>query len=228
MTDPQGTPLPRSVLIVTGVENGPFRYRGSHLLGELRLLGHPAAALGKTSFVHRNALSQELIDISEIARLARRPAGTVRLGYFSGTRTHSLDFGAIASAIANVLVKRPAVRLEVVGPLELPPALGPFSERIHRRPVVPWRDLPALLSGVDVNLAPLELDERFCHAKSELKWFEAAVAGVATIASPTEPFRYAIRDGENGMLAETPEQWDSRLLALVEHGALRAPASGAA
>lgn len=73
----------------------------------------------------------------------------------------------------------------------------------------------------DVNLAPLELGNVFCEAKSELKFIEAALADVPTVASPTEPYRRAIRDGENGYLARNPEEWYAALLRLVDDPALR-------
>ena len=197
-------------------------------VGATEVLARTASALGKPAFVHRNALSQELIDLSTAAKATRRPGGAPRIGYYSGTRTHARDFATIATSLANVLGARPEVRMELVGPLELPAALRPFAARIDRKPVVPWRELPALVAQVDVNVVPLELDDLFCHAKSELKWFEAAVAGVATIASPTEPYLHAIRDGETGMLAKGPQEWEARLLALLDDPSLRARLAGAA
>jgi SAM-dependent methyltransferase len=73
----------------------------------------------------------------------------------------------------------------------------------------------------DVNLAPLEVGNPFCEAKSELKLFEAALVDVPTIASPTGPYRRAIRDGETGFLAATPRAWKDALTQLVEDPMLR-------
>ena len=190
-------------------------------LGSTETLARAAEGLGKKAFVHRNTLSRELIAISEAARSARQPSREVRLGYFSGTRTHTRDFREIAPVLARVLDARPTARLLVTGPLELPRELERFRLRTGRLPIAPWRQLPSLLVQADVNLAPLELDERFCHAKSELKWFEAAAAGVPTIASPTEPFRFAIRDGETGFLAQSPQEWEEKLLRMIDDAPLR-------
>ena len=52
----------------------------------------------------------------------------------------------------------------------------------------------------------------FTNCKSELKYFEAAIAGTITVATPTEPFARAIVDGENGFLA-TAWQWGDKLRA---------------
>src|SRR5438270_307388 len=70
-------------------------------------------------------------------------------------------------------------------------------------------------AGPDINLAPLEPSNPFCEAKSELKFFEAAVVGVPTIASATEPFAAAIEDGVSGLLANDAEGWRRALDLLV-------------
>ena len=72
-----------------------------------------------------------------------------------------------------------------------------------------------------MNIAPLELGNAFCEAKSELKFFEAALVDVVTVASPTGPFRRAIRNGENGFLASNEIEWYQTLLKLADDSALR-------
>ena len=79
-----------------------------------------------------------------------------------------------------------------------------------------------------MNLAPLEVGNPFCEAKSELKYFEAALAGVPTIASPTGPYRRAIRHGETGFLAETSSEWRDALERLVGNADLRTQIAAAA
>lgn len=92
---------------------------------------------------------------------------------------------------------------------------------------VPWQRLPDLLATFDVNLAPLEHGNPFCEAKSELKWVEAAAVGVPTVASPTAPFRSAIRHGETGFLASTTQEWVDAL-RLLATDPVRRQAVGAA
>ena len=50
----------------------------------------------------------------------------------------------------------------------------------------------------------------FTNCKSELKYFEAAVVGTQTIASPMFTYARAIRHGENGYLAQA-HQWADRI-----------------
>ena len=93
------------------------------------------------------------------------------------------------------------VRLRLGGHLGAHPALAPWQARIQRVPFVPWHELFAVLAGVDVQLAPLRLDDAFSDAKSEVKYLEAGALGVPTVASPTAAFRRVIVEGRNGLLA---------------------------
>jgi glycosyltransferase involved in cell wall biosynthesis len=47
-------------------------------------------------------------------------------------------------------------------------------------------------------------------------------AGVPAVASPVGVNRAIIRHGENGLLADTPEEWAGGLARLIEDAALRA------
>lgn len=173
--------------------------------------------------VHRNAVSGEM-EAQAAAALARVPRpddGWVRIAYFSGTRTHHRDFAVCLPALLRLLETRPRVRLMLVGHLDLPEALRPFRSRLEITPLVPWQELPALFRRADINLAPLEADNRFTEAKSELKYYEAALLGVPTVASDLPSFRYAITHGENGYLCRAPEEWSAALEALVDDPALR-------
>ncbi len=87
--------------------------------------------------------------------------------------------------------------------------------------MVPLPELPVEMARFDINLAPLETGNVFCEGKSELKYFEAALVDVVTVASPTGPMRRAMRDGETGFLVSTADEWHERLLALVDDPDLR-------
>ncbi len=88
--------------------------------------------------------------------------------------------------------------------------------------MLPWTELPGVLRDLDVNLAPLEPGSIFNEAKSAIKWLEAALTSTPTIASPTEPFREAITDGHNGILATTPDEWSRAIEGLLDDSDARA------
>jgi SAM-dependent methyltransferase len=109
----------------------------------------------------------------------------------------------------------------LVGHLDSGENFAPFGERIELRPPVPWQDLPRLIRRVDINLAPLELDNPFTECKSSLKYFEAAILGVPTVASDLEPYRESVAHGENGYLCRTEEEWFQCISRLIEESSLR-------
>ena len=202
-----------------------------------------AAALrvrGTTTFCLCNGFTEASYRRARLAVRRRRTKatdGVVRIGYAAGTRTHQRDFGQVAQAVASVLRERPKCRLvlyrhkETAQPLVDPSefeALGDLQDRIEWRDFVPQEMLMDEFAQFDINLAPLETGNPFCESKSELKFVQAALVDVCTVASPTGPFRRAIRQGQSGFLAEDCEQWKSTLLRLVDDPALRRAAGCAA
>lgn len=167
---------------------------------------------------------------SRKARRQKKPDGLFRMGYASGSRTHQKDFAGILPGICSILAKFPQARL-VVYPmtllLEEYPELAAFEAQIEKRDMVPVEDLVYEYALYDVNLCPLEAGNVFCECKSQLKFFEAALCGTPTVASPTDPFARYIRHGINGFLAETPEEWAHCLESLLTRPEL-GPALGKA
>ena len=80
---------------------------------------------------------------------------------------------------------------------------------------------------MDLALAPLELGNDFCRAKSEVKFVEAGALGVPTVASRIDPYQDAITEGRDGLLVAREDEWVAALSSLIEE-AERARALGAA
>ncbi|MFT8515645.1 MAG: glycosyltransferase [Acetobacter persici] len=156
--------------------------------------------------------------------------GLLRIGYATGSRTHQRDFAGVAGILANLMRERPDLRLVLFRepgnhqPVLLMnefPELSPVAHQIEWRDMVPLPDLPAETARFDIAIAPLESGSLFCNAKSELKFFEAALAGVPSIVSPTAPFRQCVVEGVSGFLADTPQEWEAALVALLDNPDLR-------
>ncbi|KKU54751.1 MAG: Glycosyl transferase group 1 [Candidatus Moranbacteria bacterium GW2011_GWE2_47_10] len=74
---------------------------------------------------------------------------------------------------------------------------------------------------MDINIVPLELGNPFCEAKSELKFFEAGIVGVPTVAVANRTFSEAIEEGVDGFLAKDTQQWIEKLELLILDANLR-------
>jgi glycosyltransferase involved in cell wall biosynthesis len=171
--------------------------------------------------VSPNAVSAAMVSAAMRVRPASRVGENVTLAYLSGTPTHDRDFLEAADAVLWTLEHVPYVELLVVGYLNLDDRFDAYSARVHKLEAVPWRRLPAVLAAVDVNLAPLEPGSRFTDAKSCLKYLEAAIVGVPTVASATSDFRRALEPGVSGFLAGDDVEWRAALDELIASAARR-------
>jgi glycosyltransferase involved in cell wall biosynthesis len=219
--------------------DGVRRYRAALLNADesifsTKYLADKASETSGSSHWLPNGFDHRMLGAANAAKVARktdqRAPERVRLGYASGTLTHQKDFGVAVPALARILRERSEVTLTAVGQLDLQefPQLRPYQDRIERRPFVAFAQVPREIARFDVNLAPLEIGNPYCEAKSELKYYEAALVGVPTVASGTQTFRDAIRHGETGFIAMTVDDWYTHLSVLVGDRQLRDSIAAAA
>ncbi len=171
----------------------------------------------KPVFVNPNAVSVEMVNLSAKIYASREPnIDTCCLGYFSGYKGHTIDFELIIPSINAIMLRYPYVDLKIVGLLDL--NLSKFDPLIQNRiqfvEPVDWQQLLPTLSTIDINLAPL-VDTPYNRSKSAVKFLEAALVGVPTIASNLEPYQEIVSES-TGMLAETPAEWYQALKLLIE------------
>lgn len=178
---------------------------------------------GKSVYIVRNQLSRQDVACADALLPGRQksPDGTVRIAYFSGTKSHDKDFAVAQEAIASVMEKYPNTRLFLAGPLHTGPSLDRFRSRIDRLPYVDRKEHFANIARCDINIAPLEIGNPFCESKSELKFFEAGILEVPTVASATGTFKQAIEDGVDGFVATESAEWEEKLTRLVGDADLR-------
>lgn len=209
-----------------------------------------AAELGKyvpEVFINRNTASDEMCRLSKQAvynrdmlpllpdseldkkalavkrnniKKAEAEKGFVKIGYFSGSITHNDDIELILPVLSKVMEKHENAHLYFVGELDIPAELESFRDRIHSMPFVDWKELPGLIAGVDINIAPL-CGTVFNAAKSENKWVEAALVKVPTIASRVGAMEHMISDGETGLLCGSETEWLAAFDKLIADSAYR-------
>jgi glycosyltransferase involved in cell wall biosynthesis/SAM-dependent methyltransferase len=178
--------------------------------------------LGKPAAVIPNSLNRLQVESAErLVACKRTGDGTIRIGYFSGSNTHKVDFQACEAALLSILDGFPECRFVLGGILELGAQWNAYRDQVERLPIMPYDQLLETLATLDINLAPLELGNAYCEGKSQLKIFEAGLVRVPTVASSTASYREAIQHGSDGFLASTQAEWEAALEKLVSDSALR-------
>lgn len=171
----------------------------------------------KPAHVIPNFLNNAQIKISEKISNKRNSNKCFTIGYFSGSPTHYNDFNMIKSELLHFLDLHEDACLHIVGNMHIDEDLKKYinAGQIKIIEKVDYKELQKLYSNVDINLAPLIIND-FTNCKSELKYFETAIVGTPTIASPTYAFKNSIKDGETGFLCY-PGQWYDCLEDLYNH-----------
>ena len=166
----------------------------------------------------RNSINDEQVSASNVyVKRKERDDGKFVMGYFSGSPTHKKDLDEALPEIVEFLDRHEDAVLEVVGYMKFSKKIEDYvtKKRIRFVPFVDFRKLQKLMAEVDVNVAPLLVNE-FTNCKSELKFFESAIVETVTIASPTYTFKKAISNGENGFLAK-PGEWYDKIEFLYDN-----------
>ncbi len=177
---------------------------------------------GKQVFLVKNKMSDEdVLWAEEIRQETKRDDEYIRISYLSGTPSHNKDFATITGALVRILKEFPNVRLVLAGPLDTEDQLNQYASQIIRVPFAPRKDYFKTVASMDINVAPLELGNPFCEAKSELKFFEAGLLGVPTVAVANETYRGAINDGVDGFVAGSEDEWYEKLKMLITDEELR-------
>lgn len=159
--------------------------------------------------LNRNLANHELVKISQrVEKKYDFEGSSVKIGYFSGSITHNENFELVKNAITKLMKKYSHLELHLVGHLDLPDDLKLYKNRIKIHPFVTRDELPQLISEVDINIAPL-VKSIFNEAKSEIKWIEAGLVKVPTVASNLGAFKEMIIANETGILVNRTEWFDA-------------------
>jgi glycosyltransferase involved in cell wall biosynthesis len=151
-------------------------------------------------------------------RGCRRVVDPLVIGWAGGSRYYE-DLEPVAEAWANLARRYPEVTFVVQGHMAeiLIDAVPPG--RCRRLPWLPIDEYPRALLNFDIGCASVA-PKLFNTAKTPIKVWEYACAGVPSVASPTL-YGQVISDGEDGLLAETAAEWEAQLSRLVESAELR-------
>lgn len=206
-------------------DNGVVKYGEAvkycdHIITSTKVMKSELEKVNKSVFIDKNIASYEMQRISKLAiKEVEKDDNKVVIGYASGSLTHNDDFEMIKPSIINILNKYDNVYLKLIGALDLPEELKAFKDRVITESFVDYRKLPYVIRSLDINLAPLE-DTLFNSAKSCIKWMEAGLVRVATIASDVGDFHDSITNNVDGILTKN-DKWEEKISLLIEDKELR-------
>lgn len=159
-----------------------------------------------------------------------RPEGRVRVGWMGALAFHPDDLNVLRGVIGPWLERNPHVDFVSIGEpqpgeqadgyVSVHDLLGVPRDRRLTVNTAPFKQLPKILPALDIGLVPLN-GSFFNECKSHLKGMEYSACGIVPVATPTEPYRSFIRDGETGFLARRPHDWLRVLDILVNDDELR-------
>jgi len=166
-----------------------------------------------------NYLDDEIWDLTPMGEEV--DDGVVTIGYMGGD-SHIPDFELIIPTLVELLQSyQERLALKLVG-------LTPFSV-LQDLSNVAWIPFQFNYTGYirfvrqqnfDLMIAP-ERDIPFNRSKGSMKFQEASALSLPGVYSDTLPFKEQVKHGENGFLVNTPDEWKSALVKLIENKPLR-------
>jgi len=129
-----------------------------------------------------------------------------------GTPITASTYLTIISGAINTLAKKYNITLKLIG-VEDASGYG-FSCNVIS---VPWFEETEILelSTIDLGLMPLS-DDPFSRGKCGLKLLQYMAMGIPSVASPVGVNKEIIKDGENGFLASSQDEWINKISLLIE------------
>lgn len=140
------------------------------------------------------------------------------VGWAGGAR-YAEDLEPIAEAWHNLAIRYPELTFVVQGFMAEVLVDAVPKDRCRRLPWLPLEEYPRALLNFDIGCASVA-PKLFNTAKTPIKVWEYAMAGVPAVVSPTL-YGQVVTDGEDALLAETAADWESALSRLVEDRSLR-------
>lgn len=143
--------------------------------------------------------------------------------FYMGTPTHQPDLHLISPSLFRLAEEfGSAIKFFFYG-IEPPEGLEGLTS-VTFQPVQTF-DYVTFVSYMneiqaDLAIAPL-CDNSFNRSKSAIKFFEYTAMGIPGVYADMAPYSSVVRDGYNGMLAQTTDQWCEKIRLLIKKPKLR-------
>ena len=174
-----------------------------------------------------NCIPEELFRVAREFEGERKDGSTVTIFYGAGSSTHDRDIAEISDVLEEILMKNDNVRLLLIGDIRFGFRNAELRNRITRIGRLGLEDYYYLISQCDIAVVPLE-QSLFNTAKSNIKYIEASVLRIPSVCSDLREFSSVIKNGRNGFVAKSREEWAEDLQLLIESRKLRGSVGNAA
>ena len=157
--------------------------------------------------------------VIDLARWTARPAGgepgKAVVGWM-GTPQNLKSMELLKQPLARLCRRFDLLEVKIVCDAALPLE----GVRLQQKPFSA-ADEVADVQSFDIAVAPL-VEDPWTRGKTSTKILAYFAAGVPVVASDVSANRLYVREGENGFLAGTLQQWEERLAKLIDDPSLRA------
>lgn len=222
-----GLPQMRVLLAAAGKAPETAERQRQELLAQLTLLDGLTVSTDALAAVARQYTDKPVAVVPNAidwdwwqGKLAEAPRTTTPLTIgWAGGRRLDTDLVPMAAAWGRIARRYPHVAFKVAGYLAERLIAAVPSVRLVTEP---WRSLdtyPLSYAHVNIGCCPLA-NTAWNATKSACKAFEWAAVGAAVVASPTV-YGDVLRDGQDGLIAETADDWEAALARLIEAADLR-------
>jgi glycosyltransferase involved in cell wall biosynthesis len=149
------------------------------------------------------------------------------IGWVGTARNHHENLAMLASVLRR-LVKEATVPFKfiLVGVWGYPSIKALFEDipglMVEFVEYLKPEELPRMVQSFDIGVMPLAIDNEWNRARSSFKPIEYMACGLATISAGIGAITDVVKDGENGYLAVSEDEWVEKLKKLLGDTELRA------
>lgn len=163
-----------------------------------------------------NCIPEELSEVAEEFAGQKKVSGTVNIFYGAGSSTHDKDIELVQDALEQILMSNDNVRLTLIGDIKFDYRNMEIKKKIRKVDRLDLTDYYYLISQSDIAVIPLE-QNLFNSAKSNIKYIESSVFSIPAVCSDLYEFSSIIKEGENGFIARSREDWIKDVQFLIDH-----------
>lgn len=159
---------------------------------------------------------------NKYSRLRRPPNKKFTIGWIGNGPAHCENLRMLGPVFEELIKTGFVFKFILVGSLKSQKVYSLFRDidglDANFIDSIDWRDpeaMPRIIQNFDVGLMPL-VDSEFQRGRCAFKAIEYMACAVPAIVSPVGENNYLVKDGENGFLAGSKEEWIEKIMRLYQ------------